>query len=149
MNQSSEKRVTEKPPKPFRPSNTSLETDDRFLAPPGSSLGSSDNENDVSTVSVRLNDDDLKQFEGDLTLGHDDDDEEDDDDEICSDKENHHNQHKPYKQSFLTNSSSHFNDLTNVSEANFFEMDSKMVPTNDISVSNLVNRRIFRLFYCV
>lgn len=138
-------------------------------APPSGCETDDDDEHDVS---VRLNDDDLRRFEADITLGitpEDDDDDDDDDDDVCSDKENRSapppapptttlsvnnllgerfSNNNKYATSFLTNTAnnaSHFNDLTNVSEANFFDMDGSkmMVPVNDdVSVSNLVTNLI-------
>lgn len=134
MNTSNEKRVTDKPPKPFRPLVQSIEPvveiDRLVLAP-----STSDNENDVSTHSVHINPDEMKQF--DMTFEDDYDDvndtDDDDDDEngcnAASDKENKSVSWKPEVKCTKPNlfvgtsiSSSHFNDLTNVSQANFFDL---------------------------
>lgn len=150
-NFSTEKRVTDKPPKPLKP-NQASDSDDNLIGPT-----SSDHENDVSTVSVHINEDDLKQFEGDLTLAENEEEEEDDDADCDDDKEN---QNIPSRQSdqgfklgltgrnkqfsFLTNSiaSHHANDLTNVSEATFFDFDDgrfKSTVSEEVSMSNLVS----------
>lgn len=202
LSDGSEKRVTEKPPKPRRSQpNLELSDENRFFfdsggrseaammmlmmgsrgAGGGAASTSDTDENDITAMSLGLNEEDMKELQADITLGHtkdedtsssidgDGDGDYDDGDEsrVSGEKENRPsrdsagmvcfkataskanlpldssrtNRYNKQQNSFFTTSianSSHFNDLTNVSEATFFDVDSKL-PSNEVSVSNLVN----------
>jgi hypothetical protein len=142
---SDEKRVTDKPPKPFR-TPTSIERlggsqEDIKIA---AASEEEDDENDETQTMVHLDEEMANELiDDDQVYSSSSSDEEEEDDQYI-DKENNRPTHP--RQFALSVNKSNFsntqlNDLTNVSSANFYDFDEhRFKPANNETcyVSNLV-----------